>query len=96
MPIAADAGDRSPSARSIAIPRQMPTSSVEWCPSTCRSPLHVDGQVDHRVPREQLEHVVEEADAGSEIDRPFAVQIQGQVDLGFARLPVNLGSAAGL
>ena len=29
---------RSPSARSIAWPRQIPTSSVVWCASTCRSP----------------------------------------------------------
>ena len=41
----------------------MPVSSTVWCPSTCRSPWASTVRSSSAVPRERVEHVVEEADA---------------------------------
>jgi hypothetical protein len=45
------------------------------------------------VEGEQVEHVVEEADAGRDL-RLASVQIEAQADVRLLRLPVDLGSAS--
>jgi hypothetical protein len=44
----------------------MPTSSTVWCWSTWKSPVGATVEVDQAVAAEQVEHVVEEPDAGAD------------------------------
>ena len=46
----------------------------------------VDGQVEPAVAGEQVEHVVEEADAGAARAGAAAVEAEGERDVGLARL----------
>jgi len=46
-----------------------------------------DVEVDQSVPRDLLEHVVEEGHAGGEIPPPAAIEIQPDIDPGFERVP---------
>ena len=62
-------------------------SSVVWCEPVSRSPFRPDAQPETAVAAEQLEHMVEEADAGWDVDLA-AVEIEIDRDLGLARLPV--------
>ena len=48
--------------------------------------LGADLEVDHRMAAEALEHVVEEADAGIDVAIARAVEVEGDRDLGLARL----------
>ena len=57
----------------------MPKSSVVWCWSIWRSPLALSADVDQRVPRELLDHMVEEADAGRDLVGAGPVEIDGSV-----------------
>ena len=50
-------------------------------------------QVDGRVPGQQREHVVEEADAGGDLRGAGAVEVQLDLDLGFGRLALDAGGA---
>ena len=43
---------------------QIPTSSTVWCAPVSQVAAGLDGQVEAAVAGEQVEHVVEEADAG--------------------------------
>ena len=80
---------RSPSARSSAWPSTIPVSSTVWCEPVCRSPSTLDVEVQPPVAGEQVEHVVEEPDAGARAcPRPVAVQAQPQRD---ARSPPSGG-----
>ena len=70
---------------------QMPTSSTVWCAPVSRSPFALDRQVEAAVAREQVEHVVEEADAGARARRaPSPSSCELDVDLGLAGLAVDL------
>ena len=66
---------RSPSARSSAWPSTMPASSTVWCAPVSRSP-RPDVEVEPAVAGDQVEHVVEEADAGAARARARAVEAQ--------------------
>jgi hypothetical protein len=46
-----------------------------------------DVEVDQAVPRDLLEHVVEEGHAGGEIPMPAAIEIEPDIDPGFERVP---------
>ena len=46
-------------------------------------------QVEVAVGREQVQHVVQEGDAGIDLDAAAAVQFQFQVDLGFPGFAVD-------
>ena len=50
----------SPSASRSAAPRARAQSSTVWCSSICRSPLHSRLQREAAVPRDLLQHVIEE------------------------------------
>ena len=52
--------------------------------------------VDQRVARELLEHMIEEADAGRDLIGAGAVEVDLDRDVGFARLAVDRGGAHGL
>ncbi len=51
------------------------------------------GDVDQRVPREQRQHVIEEADAAGDARFPRSVEVGATVRSGFARLTANRGCA---
>ena len=53
---------------------QIPMSSTVWCAPVCRSPVTCDVEVEAAVAGEQVEHVVEEADAGRARARAGAVE----------------------
>jgi len=53
------------------------------------------GQVDRPVPGEQLEHVVEEADAAGHLAAARAVEIHRQLDVRFGGLALDLGFSHG-
>ena len=55
----------------------------------CRSPLALTRDVDARVARQQVEHVVEEADAGRDRRRAGAVEIDRDLDVGFLGGPLH-------
>ena len=61
---------------------QMPTSSTVWWAPVCRSPVARDVEIEAAVAREQVEHVVEEADAGRRAAGAGAVERQRDADLG--------------
>jgi hypothetical protein len=45
--------------------------------------LGLDGHVDAGMPRQQIEHVVEKADPGVDPGRAGAVEVDGDLDVGF-------------
>ena len=51
-------------------------------------------EVEAAMSREQLQHVVEEADAGADVVRALAVKVQRQFDPGFGGVAVD-GTHAG-
>jgi hypothetical protein len=53
----------------------------------------VDGEVDEAVAREEVEHVVEEADAGLGGGLAGAVEVHGDADAGFPGLAGDFGGA---
>ena len=55
--------------------------------------LRLHGDVDARMARQQVEHVVEEADAGRDIGRAGAVEVHLDVDVGFLGLPFDRARA---
>ena len=59
----------------------MPTSSTVWCWSTSRSPLQLELEIEAAVAREQLEHVIEEANARRDLVLARAVDGERQRDL---------------
>ena len=73
----------SPSALAKAWPSTMPTSSVVWWKSMCRSPLARTVRSNSAVAGERGQHVVEEADAGGDVGLARPVERQGQRDVGF-------------
>ena len=64
----------------------MPTSSTVWWAPVSRSPLASTSQAEPAVAGEQVEHVVEEADAGRGA-RLSPVEVERELDL-------RLGGAA--
>jgi hypothetical protein len=52
-------------------------------------PRRRDLQVDQRVLGKQVQHVVEEADTTTSFTGTLSIQLDGQVNLGFAGLAVN-------
>ncbi len=52
-----------------------------------------DGEVDECVFRQQVEHVVEEADPRGSLPRTASVEVEGELDVGFAGLPIDLCGA---
>ena len=73
----------SPRASRSACPSARPMSSTVWCPSTSQVAAGAHGEVEAAVVGEQLQHVVEEADAG-DARRPCPVpsRHEGQRDVG--------------
>ena len=67
---------RSPSALANNWPSTMPTSSTVWCWSTSRSPVGLQLQIEAAVLGEQLQHVVEEADAGRDLVAAAAFDLE--------------------
>ena len=55
-----------------------------------------DRQVHQGMPGEQLEHVVEEPDAGLHVRPPLAVEVERQADVGLAGLAHDLGGPSGV
>ena len=55
--------------------------------------LGVDREIDHRVLRQQRQHVVEKADAGADLRLAGAVEIERELDLRFGGLARNGGGA---
>src|SRR5581483_9012083 len=55
--------------------------------------LGVERQIERAVPREQLQHVIEEADAGADLIPAAAFNRQLQADLRFFGLALNYASA---
>ncbi len=58
--------------------------------------IGADGQVDHGVARDLVEHVVEESDAGGDVRGAGAVEVDGHLDPGLGGLPGDLGAAHGV
>ena len=57
--------------------------------------LRAHFQVDHGMAAEALEHVVEEADARVDVAIARPVEVEGNGNLGLARLALDGGSAHG-
>ena len=57
--------------------------------------LGLDRDVDARMPRQQIEHVIEEADAGRDLRAAGAVEIDFDLDVGFLGLALDGGFAHG-
>src|SRR5690606_34024478 len=55
--------------------------------------VRLDFEVEQRVPGEQREHVIEESDAGADLDLLRAVQFELQPDVGLGGLAMNRGGA---
>ena len=55
--------------------------------------LGLDHQIDGRMPGQEREHVVEEADARGDLRAAAAVEIDFEADIGFRRLPLDGGRA---
>ena len=70
---------------------QMPTSSTVWWAPGLEIPAAADVEVQPPVAGEQVEHVVEEPDAGVALAAALAVELEGHVNLGLAGLAVDLG-----
>ena len=71
----------------------MPVSSTVWCAPVSQVALDVDEQVEATVAREQVEHVVEEADARLAGAGAVAVEAERQADVGLLGLAGDLGGA---
>ena len=65
-----------------------------WCWSTSRSPVGLDLQVERAVAREQLEHVIEEPDAGADLVPALALEAERQRDLRFGRPSIDYARGA--
>ena len=52
--------------------------------------LGLGGDVDARMARQQVQHMVEEADPGRDLRRAFAVEVDGDVDIGFLGRALDL------
>ena len=72
-----------------AWPSAMPTSSTVWWSSMCRSPSARMVDVDQRMARELIEHMVEEADAGRNVRLARTVEVDGDLDRGLVGLARN-------
>src|SRR5262249_32689466 len=57
--------------------------------------LRTNLQIDHRVPRETFEHMVEKADSGVDVGITRAVEVERHGDFGLAGLAFNSGCAHG-
>src|SRR5206468_3450542 len=57
--------------------------------------LGLDVEIDEAVARQQVEHVVEEADAGGELGIAGAVQVEAKRDLGLGGVACDLSGAWG-
>ena len=57
--------------------------------------LGADGEIDHAVARDLVQHVVEERHAGGEVGAAAAVEVDLDGDLGLGRLALDPGGAAG-
>ena len=64
-------------------------SSTVWCWSTSRSPSARSAEIEAAVAGEELEHVVEEPDAGPDVVSALAVERQLDGDRRLRRLPFN-------
>ena len=82
---------RLPSARSIAWPRQMPTSSVVWWSSTCRSPVHETVRSISACRAKSSSMWSRKPDAGRDLGASLAVEVEHQADVGLAGLADDLG-----
>ena len=71
----------------------MPVSSAVWWSIDVRIAFGLDHDVDARVPRQQIEHVVEEADAGRDGRAAGPVEIDLDLDVGFLGLALHGGFA---
>jgi hypothetical protein len=58
--------------------------------------LGLDGEVDAGMPRQEIEHVVEEADPGRNTRRAGAVEIDRDLDIGFLGLALDGGFPHGV
>ena len=56
--------------------------------------LGLDRDVDARMPRQQVEHMVEKADAGRDVGHAGAVEVDGDLDVGFLGLALDRGACA--
>ena len=83
-----------PALAAIACPSAMPVSSTVWWPSTWRSPWASTVRSSSAVPRQRLEHVVEEADAGPHRRLAPAVQIHPDEEIGLLRGAADLADRA--
>ena len=55
--------------------------------------LHLDIQIDERVPGQKMEHVIEEPDAGGDVSLAGAIEVDADADLRFVGLAVDLGGS---
>jgi hypothetical protein len=55
--------------------------------------LRVNGQVEARVARKAVEHVIEEADARGDVTPPGAIEVQDDLDLTLACFAADVGRA---
>ena len=53
-----------------------------------------DGEIECTVARDEVEHVVEKANAGGDLDLPRPSRLRRKLDLGFGGLAMNGGGAA--
>lgn len=53
----------------------------------------LDREVDAGMAGEEIEHMVEKADAGRDISRAGAIEVHGDLDLGFLGLALDLRGA---
>ena len=73
---------------------QIPTSSTVWCAPVCEVAAGLDGEIEPAVAREQIEHVIEEPDAGVALAPRRLRRARGStLDVGLAGLAVDLGGA---
>jgi hypothetical protein len=54
-----------------------------------------DFEIDERMPRQLLEHVIEKTDSGCKLGHAGTVQNDGDGDFGFLRSPANRGTSHG-
>ena len=55
----------------------------------CRSPIRLDREVDAGMACEEIEHMVEKADAGGDIGHTGAIEVHGDLDVGFLGLALD-------
>ena len=71
----------------------MPVSSTVWCIVDVQVALGLDREVDQAVAGDLVEHVVEEADAGGDLGRAGAVEVDVDLDRGLLGLALDRGAA---